>query len=177
MILRFSKKFQLLFPRQSLHMIFQIMHICNWLKFKRLSKPVTINAYVRTVSLPNSCASAGEKCYLTGWGRTNIFTKTQFTNSSLFDNLVIYPDRLRAAGSLTQNVGQNSFQRPWSIRLQGNRTSNHQGKRLSKCLSRFNNEQNDVYWLLGRRKRFMQRWWRRSRRMSWRVARYCQLGL
>lgn len=37
----------------------------------KLSKPVALNSYVRTVSLPSSCASAGTRCLVSGWGNTS----------------------------------------------------------------------------------------------------------
>ncbi|XP_051813409.1 trypsin-3-like [Acanthochromis polyacanthus] len=36
----------------------------------KLSKPATLNNYVRTVSLPTSCAVAGTKCLISGWGKS-----------------------------------------------------------------------------------------------------------
>uniref|UniRef100_A0A3Q1GN32 Serine protease 1 n=1 Tax=Acanthochromis polyacanthus TaxID=80966 RepID=A0A3Q1GN32_9TELE len=37
----------------------------------KLSKPATLNNYVRTVSLPTSCAVTGTKCLISGWGKNN----------------------------------------------------------------------------------------------------------
>ncbi|XP_008284105.1 trypsin-3-like, partial [Stegastes partitus] len=34
----------------------------------KLSQPVTLNNYIRTVSLPSSCAVAGTRCLISGWG-------------------------------------------------------------------------------------------------------------
>uniref|UniRef100_A0A3B5B4J3 trypsin n=1 Tax=Stegastes partitus TaxID=144197 RepID=A0A3B5B4J3_9TELE len=34
----------------------------------KLSQPATLNSYVRTVSLPSSCAVAGTRCLISGWG-------------------------------------------------------------------------------------------------------------
>ncbi|XP_077432955.1 trypsin-3-like isoform X2 [Vanacampus margaritifer] len=48
----------------------------------KLSKPATLNNYVRTVSLPSSCAGSGTRCLISGWG-----------NMSGSGNN--YPDRLR----------------------------------------------------------------------------------
>lgn len=36
----------------------------------KLSYPVTLDSYVRTVSLPSSCPSAGTNCLISGWGNT-----------------------------------------------------------------------------------------------------------
>uniref|UniRef100_A0A3B5B0D2 trypsin n=1 Tax=Stegastes partitus TaxID=144197 RepID=A0A3B5B0D2_9TELE len=36
----------------------------------KLSQPVTLNNYIRTVSLPSSCAVAGTRCLISGWGST-----------------------------------------------------------------------------------------------------------
>ncbi|XP_036393953.1 trypsin-3-like isoform X2 [Megalops cyprinoides] len=47
----------------------------------KLSRPATLNSYVRTVSLPSSCAASGSRCLVSGWGNTL---------SSAY-----YPDRLR----------------------------------------------------------------------------------
>uniref|UniRef100_A0A3P8TKN9 trypsin n=1 Tax=Amphiprion percula TaxID=161767 RepID=A0A3P8TKN9_AMPPE len=41
----------------------------NDIMLVKLSKPATLNNYVRTVSLPTSCAVAGTKCLISGWGR------------------------------------------------------------------------------------------------------------
>ncbi|KAL2084332.1 hypothetical protein ACEWY4_019850 [Coilia grayii] len=37
----------------------------------KLSKPATLNQYVSTVALPTSCASAGTRCLVSGWGNTS----------------------------------------------------------------------------------------------------------
>uniref|UniRef100_A0A3P8TK32 trypsin n=1 Tax=Amphiprion percula TaxID=161767 RepID=A0A3P8TK32_AMPPE len=39
----------------------------NDIMLVKLSKPATLNNYVRTVSLPTSCAVAGTKCLISGW--------------------------------------------------------------------------------------------------------------
>uniref|UniRef100_A0A8B9JT77 Peptidase S1 domain-containing protein n=1 Tax=Astyanax mexicanus TaxID=7994 RepID=A0A8B9JT77_ASTMX len=36
----------------------------------KLQSAASINSYVRTVSLPSSCASAGTYCLVSGWGNT-----------------------------------------------------------------------------------------------------------
>ena len=36
----------------------------------KLSKPATLNQYVRPVALPTSCARAGTMCTVSGWGVT-----------------------------------------------------------------------------------------------------------
>uniref|UniRef100_A0A3Q1F2D3 trypsin n=1 Tax=Acanthochromis polyacanthus TaxID=80966 RepID=A0A3Q1F2D3_9TELE len=42
----------------------------NDIMLVKLSKPATLNNYVRTVSLPTSCAVTGTKCLTSGWGLT-----------------------------------------------------------------------------------------------------------
>ncbi|XP_042610451.1 trypsin-3-like [Cyprinus carpio] len=36
----------------------------------KLKKPVTLNEYVKPIRLPEKCPSVGEKCLVSGWGRT-----------------------------------------------------------------------------------------------------------
>ncbi|XP_031424860.1 trypsin-3-like [Clupea harengus] len=48
----------------------------------KLSKPASLNSYVKAVALPSSCASSGTRCLVSGWGNT----------SGSGSN---YPDRLR----------------------------------------------------------------------------------
>uniref|UniRef100_A0A8C1FFZ7 trypsin n=1 Tax=Cyprinus carpio carpio TaxID=630221 RepID=A0A8C1FFZ7_CYPCA len=36
----------------------------------KLKKPVTLNEYVKPIRLPEKCSSVGEKCLVSGWGRT-----------------------------------------------------------------------------------------------------------
>uniref|UniRef100_A0A8C2FX73 trypsin n=1 Tax=Cyprinus carpio TaxID=7962 RepID=A0A8C2FX73_CYPCA len=36
----------------------------------KLKKPVTLNKYVKPIRLPEKCSSVGEKCLVSGWGRT-----------------------------------------------------------------------------------------------------------
>ncbi|XP_043120069.1 trypsin-like [Puntigrus tetrazona] len=36
----------------------------------KLRNPATLNKYVRPIPLPKHCTSAGEKCLVSGWGRT-----------------------------------------------------------------------------------------------------------
>uniref|UniRef100_A0A8C1K187 trypsin n=1 Tax=Cyprinus carpio TaxID=7962 RepID=A0A8C1K187_CYPCA len=36
----------------------------------KLKKPVTFNKYVKPIRLPKKCPSVGEKCLVSGWGRT-----------------------------------------------------------------------------------------------------------
>ncbi|KAE8288634.1 Trypsin-3 [Larimichthys crocea] len=64
----------------------------------KLSKPATLNSYVRTVSLPSSCASSGTSCLISGWGNT----------SSSGSN---YPDRLRCLNApiLSDSSCRNSY--------------------------------------------------------------------
>ncbi|KAF3691762.1 Trypsin-3 [Channa argus] len=64
----------------------------------KLSKPATLNSYVKTVSLPSSCASAGSTCLISGWGNT----------SSSSSN---YPDRLMCldAPILSDSSCKNSY--------------------------------------------------------------------
>ncbi|CAH2322625.1 LOC397853 [Pelobates cultripes] len=36
----------------------------------KLASPATLNSHVMTVPLPSSCASAGTRCLIAGWGNT-----------------------------------------------------------------------------------------------------------
>uniref|UniRef100_A0A3P8TJM6 trypsin n=1 Tax=Amphiprion percula TaxID=161767 RepID=A0A3P8TJM6_AMPPE len=60
------------------HPRYSSYNLDNDIMLIKLSKPATLNSYVRTVSLPSSCAGAGTKCLISGWG-----------------NMSNYPDRLR----------------------------------------------------------------------------------
>ncbi|KAL2084245.1 hypothetical protein ACEWY4_019763 [Coilia grayii] len=44
--------------------------IDNDIMLIKLSKPATLNQYVQPVALPTSCASAGTRCTVSGWGMT-----------------------------------------------------------------------------------------------------------
>lgn len=44
--------------------------LSNDIMLIKLSTPATLNNYVRTVALPNGCASAGTMCLVSGWGNT-----------------------------------------------------------------------------------------------------------
>uniref|UniRef100_A0A8C5DW71 trypsin n=1 Tax=Gouania willdenowi TaxID=441366 RepID=A0A8C5DW71_GOUWI len=64
------------------HPKYNSRNLDNDIMLIKLSKPATLNSYVRTVSLPSSCAGAGSRCLISGWGNM----------SSTGNN---YPDRLR----------------------------------------------------------------------------------
>ncbi|KAJ1193242.1 hypothetical protein NDU88_002544 [Pleurodeles waltl] len=36
----------------------------------KLSKPATLNSYVKAIAMPTSCAAAGTSCLISGWGNT-----------------------------------------------------------------------------------------------------------
>lgn len=42
----------------------------NDIMLVKLASPATLNSYVRSVSLPGGCASAGTMCVISGWGNT-----------------------------------------------------------------------------------------------------------
>ncbi|XP_069549434.1 LOW QUALITY PROTEIN: trypsin-3-like [Brachyistius frenatus] len=63
-------------PRYNMH------NLDNDIMLIKLSKPAILNSYVRTVSLPSSCAGSGTRCLISGWGNM----------SSSGSN---YPDHLR----------------------------------------------------------------------------------
>ncbi|KAK7886875.1 hypothetical protein WMY93_026496 [Mugilogobius chulae] len=44
--------------------------IDNDIMLIKLSRPATLNQYVKTVALPRSCAPAGTMCTVSGWGNT-----------------------------------------------------------------------------------------------------------
>uniref|UniRef100_A0A1A8F106 trypsin n=1 Tax=Nothobranchius korthausae TaxID=1143690 RepID=A0A1A8F106_9TELE len=44
--------------------------ISNDIMLIKLSKPATLNSYVKPVDLPRGCAPAGTKCIVSGWGNT-----------------------------------------------------------------------------------------------------------
>ncbi|KAM8827317.1 trypsin-3 isoform 1-T1 [Synchiropus picturatus] len=64
------------------HPRYSSRNLDNDIMLIKLSKPASLNSYVRTVSLPSSCASSGTRCLISGWGNM----------SSSGSN---YPDRLR----------------------------------------------------------------------------------
>ncbi|XP_051813410.1 trypsin-3-like [Acanthochromis polyacanthus] len=53
----------------------------NDIMLVKLSKPATLNNYVRTVSLPTSCAVTGTKCLTSGWGLTCNFESQSNTEN------------------------------------------------------------------------------------------------
>ncbi|KAJ8388894.1 hypothetical protein AAFF_G00126500 [Aldrovandia affinis] len=63
-------------PRYSSH------NMDNDIMLIKLSQPATLNSYVNTVPLPSSCAGAGSRCLISGWGNT-------------LSSGTYYPDRLR----------------------------------------------------------------------------------
>uniref|UniRef100_A0A8C6NK81 trypsin n=1 Tax=Nothobranchius furzeri TaxID=105023 RepID=A0A8C6NK81_NOTFU len=44
--------------------------ISNDIMLIKLSKPATLNSYVKPVDLPRGCAPAGTRCLVSGWGNT-----------------------------------------------------------------------------------------------------------
>ncbi|XP_034083819.1 trypsin-1 isoform X1 [Gymnodraco acuticeps] len=64
------------------HPSYNSRNLDNDIMLIKLSTPASLNSYVRTVSLPSSCASSGTRCLISGWGNT----------SGSGSN---YPDRLR----------------------------------------------------------------------------------
>ncbi|XP_051813412.1 trypsin-3-like [Acanthochromis polyacanthus] len=53
------------------HPDYTVFSTDNDIMLIELSPPVTLNNYVRTVSLPTSCAVTGTKCLISGWGYTS----------------------------------------------------------------------------------------------------------
>ncbi|XP_075868692.1 trypsin-1 [Nelusetta ayraudi] len=53
------------------HPRYSSYNLDNDIMLIKLSKPATLNNYVKTVSLPSSCASAGTRCLISGWGNTS----------------------------------------------------------------------------------------------------------
>ena len=74
--------------------------LANWLKPTRLSKPASLNRYVKTVSLPSSCVSSGSRCLITGWGNMSRVGSnyparlrvTEWNNQELPSDLFTYCD-------------------------------------------------------------------------------------
>ncbi|XP_034466582.1 trypsin-3 [Hippoglossus hippoglossus] len=64
------------------HPSYNSRNLDNDIMLIKLSKPATLNSYVGSVSLPSTCASAGTRCLISGWGNL----------SGSGNN---YPDRLR----------------------------------------------------------------------------------
>ncbi|XP_051813411.1 trypsin-3-like [Acanthochromis polyacanthus] len=64
----------------------------------KLSKPARLNDVVRTVSLPTSCAVAGTKCLISGWGNLSVIGHN-------------YPDTLRCldASILSDSSCRSSY--------------------------------------------------------------------
>ncbi|XP_031144573.2 transmembrane protease serine 9 [Sander lucioperca] len=52
------------------HPKYNSYNIDNDIMLIKLSKPATINQYVKPVALPTSCAPAGTMCKVSGWGNT-----------------------------------------------------------------------------------------------------------
>ncbi|XP_049631518.1 serine protease 1 [Suncus etruscus] len=52
------------------HPQYNANNIDNDIMLIKLSTPATLNARVASVSLPSSCAAAGTKCLISGWGNT-----------------------------------------------------------------------------------------------------------
>ena len=52
------------------HPNYSSYNIDNDIMLIKLSKPATLNQYVQAVALPTSCAAAGTKCLVSGWGNT-----------------------------------------------------------------------------------------------------------
>uniref|UniRef100_A0A3Q3NLZ4 trypsin n=1 Tax=Mastacembelus armatus TaxID=205130 RepID=A0A3Q3NLZ4_9TELE len=53
------------------HPNYNSRNLDNDIMLIKLSRPATLNSYVKTVSLPSSCASAGTTCLISGWGNTS----------------------------------------------------------------------------------------------------------
>uniref|UniRef100_A0A3P8TQZ8 trypsin n=1 Tax=Amphiprion percula TaxID=161767 RepID=A0A3P8TQZ8_AMPPE len=53
------------------HPDFRVFSMDNDIMLIKLSPPITLNNYVRTVSLPTSCAVTGTRCLISGWGYTS----------------------------------------------------------------------------------------------------------
>ncbi|KAL3983969.1 pyruvate dehydrogenase E1 component alpha subunit [Sarotherodon galilaeus] len=54
-----------------LHPDFNIDTMDNSIVLFKLSRPATLNSYVKTVSLPSLCPVANEDCMQSGWGKTS----------------------------------------------------------------------------------------------------------
>uniref|UniRef100_A0A3Q0QUU3 trypsin n=1 Tax=Amphilophus citrinellus TaxID=61819 RepID=A0A3Q0QUU3_AMPCI len=80
------------------HQSYNSYNLDNDIMLIKLSKPATLNSYVKTVSLPSSCASAGTYCLISGWGNTSS------TGS-------YYPDRLMCLNApiLSDTSCRNSY--------------------------------------------------------------------
>uniref|UniRef100_A0A8C5AUJ7 trypsin n=1 Tax=Gadus morhua TaxID=8049 RepID=A0A8C5AUJ7_GADMO len=52
------------------HPRYSSRNLDNDIMLIKLSKPATLNSYVRAVSLPSSCAGSGSRCLISGWGNT-----------------------------------------------------------------------------------------------------------
>ncbi|XP_068999184.1 trypsin-3-like [Embiotoca jacksoni] len=50
------------------HPRYNMNSLDNDIMLIKLSKPAILNSYVRTVSVPSSCASPGTRCLISGWG-------------------------------------------------------------------------------------------------------------
>merc|ERR1712168_733998 len=50
------------------HPRYSSRNLDNDIMLIKLSKPATLNSYVRAVALPSSCASSGTRCLISGWG-------------------------------------------------------------------------------------------------------------
>lgn len=64
------------------HPRYSSYNLDNDIMLIKLSKPATLNNYVKTVSLPSSCASAGTRCLISGWGNTS-GSGSQYETTSL----------------------------------------------------------------------------------------------
>ncbi|XP_036441037.1 trypsin-3-like [Colossoma macropomum] len=80
------------------HPRYSSSNLDNDIMLIKLSQPATLNSYVKTVALPTSCAAAGTRCLISGWGNT----------SSSSSN---YPDRLMCldAPILSDSSCRNSY--------------------------------------------------------------------
>ncbi|XP_056457763.1 trypsin-3-like [Gadus chalcogrammus] len=52
------------------HPRYSSRNLDNDIMLIKLSKPATLNSYVRAVVLPSSCAGSGSRCLISGWGNT-----------------------------------------------------------------------------------------------------------
>ncbi|XP_065326128.1 trypsin-like [Pelmatolapia mariae] len=53
------------------HPDFNIYTLDNNIMLFKLSRPATLNSYVKTVSLPSLCSVANEDCMQSGWGKAS----------------------------------------------------------------------------------------------------------
>uniref|UniRef100_A0A8D0GC19 Peptidase S1 domain-containing protein n=1 Tax=Sphenodon punctatus TaxID=8508 RepID=A0A8D0GC19_SPHPU len=84
------------------HQSYSSQSLDNDIMLIKLANPATLNSYVRTVSLPSSCASTGTQCLISGWGNT-------------LSNGVSNPDKLQCLSSPVLSSSQCSSAYPGQI--------------------------------------------------------------